>query len=74
LNYAATEVVTDLPLLDEVNDDSIAAFKQWMEHKRYSETSLQKVLKHALDNAKNQKTSNAFIGCGVLMQHIYWKR
>ena len=40
LNYAANEVITDLPLLDKVNHDEIAAFKQWMEHKRYSESTI----------------------------------
>ncbi len=40
LNYPANEVITDLPLLDKVNHDEIAAFKQWMEHKRYSESTI----------------------------------
>ncbi|MCX6177906.1 MAG: site-specific integrase [Chlorobiales bacterium] len=40
LNYPASEVITDLPLLDKVNHDEIAAFKQWMEHKRYSESTI----------------------------------
>ena len=40
LNYPANEVITDLPLLDKVNHDEIAAFKQWMEHKRYSGSTI----------------------------------
>ena len=40
LNYPANEVITDLPLLDKVDHDEIAAFKQWMEHKRYSESTI----------------------------------
>ena len=40
LNYPANEVITDLPLLDKVNHDEIATFKQWMEHKRYSESTI----------------------------------
>ena len=36
-------------------------------------TSLQKVLKHALDHAKI-KEPITLLGCGTLMQHIYWKR
>jgi len=35
--YLTTEIITDLPLLGKTGEQEIIIFKQWMEHKRYSE-------------------------------------
>jgi integrase/recombinase XerD len=38
--YATTEMITDLPLLDKASEQEIVVFKKWMEHKRYSESTI----------------------------------
>ncbi len=35
-----SEPIKDLPLLDKINKQEIANFKLWMEHKRYSESTI----------------------------------
>lgn len=38
--FDASEIITDLPYLDEACEQEMLTFKQWMEHKRYSESSI----------------------------------
>ncbi len=38
--YETTVILAELPLLGKENEREIAVFKQWMEHKRYSESTV----------------------------------
>lgn len=39
--FDSSEIITNLPHLDEACEQQISAFKQWMEHKRYSESTIE---------------------------------
>jgi len=39
-NFSTTQIITDLPKIDSENLREIGRFKEWMEHKRYSDSTV----------------------------------
>ncbi len=73
-NLNSGEVVVDLPELDKENVQEILVFKQWMESKRYSESSIEsyeKAIRTFLRFVKPKKSSEVTNDDMIRFVHLY---
>lgn len=72
--FDSSETVTELPDLDEATEQEVVSFKKWMEHKRYSESTIDtynKAIRIFLRFVKPKKISEINNEDMVRFVHLY---
>ena len=72
--FDSSEIIADLPYLDEETEQQMLTFKQWMEHKRYSERTIEtytKAIRIFLRFIKPKKTAEITNDDMIRFVHLY---
>ncbi|GAB1416300.1 site-specific integrase [Paludibacter sp.] len=72
--FDSSEIITELPLLDEESEQEIVSFRKWMIHKRYSKSTIEtytKAIQIFLRFVKPKKTAEITNEDMVRFVHLY---